>query len=102
VKLRVITLAIALLAVWWPAHIVCTVAASAATPAPAAASPPRLFQTEAAAQAHCPRDIVVWLNLPSSIYHLKGERWYARTKRGAFVCKREADAAGDRETLNGQ
>lgn len=62
----------------------------------------QLFATESAAQAHCPRDVVVWLNLPSGIYHLKGERWYGRTKHGAFVCKREADAAGDRVTRNGQ
>lgn len=62
----------------------------------------RLFATESAAQAHCPRDVVVWLNLPTGIYHLKGERWYGRTKHGAYVCKREADAAGDRETRNGQ
>lgn len=62
----------------------------------------QLFSTEAAAQAHCPHDTVVWLNLPSGIYHLKGERWYGRTKHGAYVCKREADAAGDRETRNGQ
>jgi hypothetical protein len=61
-----------------------------------------LFSTEDAAQKHCPADIVVWLNTRSGIYHLKGERWYGRTKHGAYVCKKEADAAGDRETENGQ
>ena len=61
-----------------------------------------MFQTEAAAQAHCPRDEVVWLNTPSGIYHLKGMRWYGRTKRGAYVCRKEANAAGDRETRNRQ
>jgi len=66
------------------------------------ASQPPLFDTDTAAQAHCPRDTVVWLNTKSGIYHLKGERWYGRTKHGAFVCKTEADAAGDRETRNGQ
>jgi hypothetical protein len=45
---------------------------------------------------------VVWLNLPSGIYHLKGQRWYGRTKSGAYVCKQEADKAGDRGSLNGQ
>jgi hypothetical protein len=29
-------------------------------------------------------------------------RWYGRTKRGAYVCRKEADAAGDRDTRNGQ
>ncbi len=61
-----------------------------------------MFATENAAQKHCPRDTVVWLNTSSGIYHLKGERWYGRTKHGAYVCKKEADAAGDRETANGQ
>ncbi len=57
---------------------------------------------EAPARKHCPQDQVVWLNLPTGIYHLQGERWYGRTKNGAFVCRREADAAGDHETRNGQ
>ena len=61
-----------------------------------------LFQAEAAAKAHCPADIVVWLNTPSGIYHFKGMRWYGRTQHGAYVCKKEADVAGDRATRNGQ
>ena len=61
-----------------------------------------LFDTEEAAQKHCPADTVVWLNTNSGVYHLKGERWYGRTKYGAYVCKKEADAAGYRETRNGQ
>ena len=63
---------------------------------------PQLFYSEDAAQAHCPKDVVVWLNIPSGIYHYKGERWYGRTKRGAFVCEKEAIAAGERASLNGQ
>lgn len=60
------------------------------------------FDTESAAQAHCPHDVVVWLNIPSGIYHYKGERWYGRTKHGAYVCEKEAIAAGDRASENGQ
>ena len=60
------------------------------------------FDTAAAAQKHCPRDEVVWLNTNSGIYHEKGMRWYGRTKHGAYVCRKEADAAGDRDTRNGQ
>jgi hypothetical protein len=37
-----------------------------------------LFKAEEQAQKHCPQDTVVWLNLPSGIYHYKGQRWYAR------------------------
>jgi hypothetical protein len=67
-----------------------------------AQSPPALFASEDAAQAHCPRDTVVWLNMPTGIYHYKGERWYGRTRHGAYVCEKEAIAAGDRATENGQ
>jgi hypothetical protein len=51
----------------------------------AAQAPPALFTTEAEAQQQCPRDVVVWLNLSTGIYHFKGQRWYGRTKHGAFV-----------------
>lgn len=62
----------------------------------------QLFQTEAAAKAHCPADTVVWANLPSHIYHFKGMRWYGNTNNGGYVCEREADQAGYRATRNGQ
>lgn len=58
------------------------------------------FTTEMAAQNHCQNDTVVWLNLPTGIWHYKGARWYGRTKRGAFVCQNEAMMAGDRASLN--
>jgi len=60
------------------------------------------FTSEQQAQQHCPTDAVVWLNLPSGIYHFRGERWYGNTRSGAYVCQREADRAGDRATRNGQ
>lgn len=62
----------------------------------------QLFTSEASAQTHCPADEVVWLNIASGIYQQKGMRWYGRTRHGAFVCRKEADAAGDRNTRNGQ
>jgi hypothetical protein len=61
-----------------------------------------MFSTGIAAQRHCPSDEVVWLNIRSGVYHLNGMRWYGRTENGAYVCRREADAAGYRETRNGQ
>jgi hypothetical protein len=60
------------------------------------------FNDEVTAQQHCPKDIVVWLNLPTMIWHYKGQRWYAGTKHGAFACEKEAGAAGARATKNGQ
>ena len=60
------------------------------------------FSDEQQAQQHCPKDTVVWLNLPTMIWHYKGQRWYGRTKRGAYVCEREAAADGARATRNGE
>jgi hypothetical protein len=68
----------------------------------AEASLPPLFDAENAAEAHCPKDIVVWLNIPTGIYHYKNERWYGRTKHGAYACEKEAIKAGDRASENGQ
>ena len=58
----------------------------------AQASLPPLFDTEGAAQAHCPKDVVVWLNIPSGIYHYKGERWYGRAEHGGPACGRSRRA----------
>jgi hypothetical protein len=60
------------------------------------------FTEETKAQQHCPKDIVVWLNLPTMIWHYRGQRWYANTIHGAYACKEEAAAAGARGTKNGQ
>lgn len=60
------------------------------------------FQSEREAQAHCPKDTVVWVNTNSGVYHFKGQRWYGRTKQGAYECRKDADKEGDRATNNGQ
>jgi hypothetical protein len=44
---------------------------------------------------------VVWLNIASGIYYHKGDRWYGRTKRGAYTCEKEAINAGYRAGLDG-
>ena len=63
---------------------------------------PPLFTTEMNAQIRCPNDVVVWLTVPSSIYRFRGQRWYGNTDDGAYVCKKDADQAGDRPTGIGQ
>ena len=54
------------------------------------------FQTEAQAKTRCPTDVVVWLNLATRLYYLKGHLWYATSKGGVFVCRKEADEEGNR------
>jgi hypothetical protein len=61
-----------------------------------------LYQTQDAAQSACPKDVVVWLNTRSGVYHFQGERWYANTEEGAYVCEADANANGDQATRNGQ
>ena len=61
-------------------------------PAPAATGAGE-FATEAAAKAHCPTDVVVWVNLDSKIYHYAGASRYGKTKKGAYMCEKEAIAA---------
>jgi hypothetical protein len=84
-----------------PGNSIATPAATSQAAIVADSLPP-LFSTESAAQSHCPKDVVVWLNIPSGIYHYKGERWYGRTKHGAYACEKEAIKAGDRASENGQ
>lgn len=59
-----------------------------------------LFSAQEEAQNHCPYDEVVWLNLPTGIWHTQGQHWYGATQHGAYVCKEEATMAGDRASLN--
>jgi hypothetical protein len=53
------------------------------------------FASEAAAKAHCPGDTIVWASLgKSKAYHLSGNRYYGKTKHGAYMCQKEADRSG--------
>jgi hypothetical protein len=54
------------------------------------------FTDEASAKSRCPSDTVVWVNLPSKVYHFAGSKSYGTTKRGAYMCEKEAIAAEDR------
>jgi hypothetical protein len=82
-----------------------TTAAPAAAPRPApttAAAPTgaNQFANEAQAKARCPSDLVVWVNTDSNIYHFSGHKDYGNTKEGAYMCERDATAAGNRAAKN--
>jgi hypothetical protein len=78
------------------------VAAQQKTPstssAPAATTPTagNQYAAEGQAKAHCPSDTVVWVNLSSKVYHFSGYKDYGKTKRGAYVCEKDATAQGFR------
>ncbi|MDD2794547.1 hypothetical protein [Acidocella sp.] len=77
-------------------------AAPAAAMAPVAAKPvaakltkAEMFKTEAAAQASCPGDTVVWSTMTKSkVLHASSSKYFGKTKHGAFVCEKTAEAAG--------
>jgi hypothetical protein len=55
---------------------------------------PPLFTSEQRAQQHCPGDVVVWIDPTIGVYRLKGQKGYAKTNRGAYACKSDADRTG--------
>jgi hypothetical protein len=74
-----------------------------ATTRPSAAAAPTAagqFSSEAQAKARCPGDTVVWVNLDSKVYHFAGTRNYGTTKSGAYMCEKDATAAGSRAAKN--
>src|ERR1700730_5566995 len=50
----------------------------------------------------CHSDLIVWVNIPSHIYHFPGHRCFGCTKDGKFICQQDADHEGDRPTRNEQ
>lgn len=71
----------------------------AARPSRAAVGPNQ-FTTESQAKTRCGSDTVVWANLESKIYHFFGYKDYGGTKRGAYMCERDATSAGMRAAKN--
>jgi hypothetical protein len=59
-----------------------------------------LFADEASAKSRCPTDTVVWVNLPSKVYHFAGGKSYGTTKRGAYMCEKDAIAGENRASKN--
>lgn len=42
------------------------------------------FADETTSKARCPSDTVVWVNLPSKVYHFAETKSYGTTKRGSL------------------
>jgi hypothetical protein len=85
-----------------PAPLPAAIQAALPKPAPVTTHPAAnptgagQFASEGEAKARCPSDTVVWVNTKSHIYHLAGTPSYGTTKRGAYMCEADANAAGDR------
>ena len=61
---------------------------------------PGQHSTEAVAKMSCGSDNVVWINSESHVYHFKNNRSYGKTKQGAYMCERDARAAGAQAAKN--
>jgi hypothetical protein len=60
-----------------------------------ASEPLDLFDSEAPAVKHCGKDAVVWLDIPSHTFWVKGQKGYARTKSGGYTCRKDAMKSGN-------
>ena len=68
-------------------------------PSPSTGPSSNRFTTESAAKAHCSDDTVVWVaSSRSRVYHLSGDRSYGRSRRGAYLCLKDAQGAGMRQS----
>jgi hypothetical protein len=62
-----------------------------------ASEPLDMFDSEATALKHCGHDRVVWLDVPSHAFWLKGQRGYGTSKSGGYTCEKDAAKSGNHE-----
>lgn len=58
--------------------------------------PAKITLYKTADSAACWGDTAVWVDLATGLYHVKPDKSFAKTKRGGYTCRRQADAAGYR------
>jgi hypothetical protein len=57
-------------------------------------NPPRFM--DASIQNSGNRNVLVWVNTNSGVYHCPNTRWYGKTKSGKYMTQKEAQAKGYR------
>ena len=60
------------------------------------------FPTRAAAEEHCPSQVVVWVDLETRIFYYRGQDRYGSTKSGAYMCERDVKGGGYRPNRTGR
>ena len=62
---------------------------------PAQAKELKEYPSEAKAQAHCPKDEIVWSEVKGGgLFHVKGAPRYGKSPDGGYLCRKEAERAG--------
>ena len=58
--------------------------------------PAKLTLYKTSDSAACSGDATVWLDPQAQVYYLKGDKFFGKTNRGGYNCRKQADAAGYR------
>jgi hypothetical protein len=58
--------------------------------------PAKLTLYKTSDSAACSGDATVWLDPETQLYYLKGDKFFGKTRRGGYNCRKQADAAGYR------
>jgi hypothetical protein len=58
------------------------------------------YASETEAKARCLTDTVVWSNFNTKVYHYAGNADYGKTKKGAYMCEKQAVANKFRAAKN--
>jgi hypothetical protein len=59
--------------------------------------PAKLTLYKTVGSAACSDDVAVWVDPKARVYYLKGDKFFGKTSRGGYNCRKPADAAGYRE-----
>lgn len=85
---------LALLAGAGTAYAAKTTTAPAATSSSTTHMTAGQFSSESAAKESCGTNPVVWVNKSSKVIHPSGDKYFGKTKSGAFMCQNTAEQAG--------